>query len=89
MRFHDFKVIKTDYAVWRIIKEYNIIDLVVFTSYSSEFCMETCYGIKGADYPLMCAKSEWDHDLTDIRDRTYESGNHAYWLCVPEKETPD
>lgn len=77
----NYKKYKTTYEVWSAIKQAHP-DLVVFGSYSApEYGrMETSYGFKGDDYPIIEARTTWDIDM----EKSYERHNeqHEYWLCV-------
>jgi hypothetical protein len=87
----DFKQIPTSAEVWAVIMARHHADLTVYASFSDpdgsysggEFCrMETAYGLKSADFPLMSARTTWrkgeGHKRVDEK--------HEYWLCAPIKE---
>ena len=82
--------IKTTLEVWRSIKSAHGDDLKVFSSYSApdgdmyfnpNVCvMETEYGLKGADFPIIRAKTTWDRDMSGSFKR--ENEKHEYWLSI-------
>ena len=80
----DYKKIRTSKEVWMYIcAEHK--DLVVFSSYSApeSGCMETSFGFRGAECPLIHAKTTWDvGEFGDERKNEL----HEYWLCYPIKE---
>lgn len=88
------KAIPTSPTVWVAILSKHSDDLVVFSSYSApegdqlgnpdQGVMDTTYGFRGADCPLMRARSTWDIDRSKPFGRRNEK--HEYWLCVAEKE---
>lgn len=82
----DCKVIATTYTIWLAIKLDHEKDLVIFATRTSmsEGIIETQYGLRGADFPLMQARTTWDPDEDDPSNRINEQ--HCYWLCVPAKE---
>ncbi len=91
----DYKTIPTTPEVWAVIKARHHADLSVFSSFSNPDgtfiggCgqhgeMFTAYGFKGADYPLMEARTTWDIDRAEPHKRINEE--HKYWLCIPIKE---
>lgn len=84
MKFHGNNVISTSVNVWRAIRESNKKDLLVFSSYTTETRAETCYGLTGADYPIMCAVSSWRLDENIVYRRINEE--HKYYLVVAEKD---
>ena len=82
--------ISTSSQVWHAIHRANSDDLHVSSSYSApdgdmfgdpSICrMETEYTLKGADMPLMCAKTTWDKPEHGSSNRPNEK--HEYWLIV-------
>lgn len=93
----EYTRVETSEEVWIAIKTRHIEQLCVFSSYSDpdgtlfgnpqEAVMETTYGFKGADYPLMEAKTTWD--VPSIGDYSRPNETTQYWLCIPTKETED
>lgn len=89
----DYKRIATSAEVWAVLKARHHKDLGVYASYSdpdgtaSDFTtgrMETSYALKGADYPLMEARTTWRIDPQLPHARLDEI--HEYWLCIPLKD---
>lgn len=71
MMFHGYQCLSTTPEVWAVIYARHKDDLKVFSSFSdphgtqfggggTQGRMETCYGIDGADYPLIGARTTWD-----------------------------
>lgn len=94
----DYKTVPTSPEVWAVIKARHHADLVVFSSFSNpdgtfhggcgqQGEMFTAYGLKGADYPLMEARTTWTIDREQPHTRVDE--DHKYWLCLPVKEERD
>lgn len=79
----DYNTIATSLEVWAVIKARHHDELVVFGSYSSPGTgrMETSYGFKGADYPVMEARTTWTVNPEKEYERIDEI--HEYWLCLP------
>jgi hypothetical protein len=85
-----YKQIKTTYEVWKSIKQAHPC-LVVFSSYSApeRGIMETSYCFKGADYPIIEARTTWDAvPLWDVMEET-KNEQHEYWLCVGVSPTDE
>lgn len=90
----EYTRIKTSPEVWAVIKARHHVDLKVFGSFSDpdgdhssgEGRMETSFGLDGADYPLMEAKTTWE--INPDPNKRYHRINekHEYWLCIPLKE---
>lgn len=89
----DYKLIATSAEVWAVIKARHHDDLVPMSSFSDpdgtfnggsgeRGRMETSYGFRGADYPMMEARTTWRIVPGDYKrhDET-----HEYWLCIPSK----
>jgi hypothetical protein len=87
----NYKKMATSAEVWAVIKARHNKDLVVFGTYSapdgdeyigdSSGRMDTSYGFKDADYPLMEASTTWTIDRDKPSSRIDEITE--YWLCVP------
>jgi hypothetical protein len=83
----NYKKHKTTYEVWKSIKQAHP-ELRVFSSYSApeSGLMETSYGFKGDDYPVMEARTTWDINVwgeVDMNDQYIRNNEkHEYWLCV-------
>lgn len=58
----EWKKIPTSPEVWAAIRARHCDEMVVFSSYSSNGRMETSYGFKGHDYPIIEACTTWDID---------------------------
>lgn len=89
-----YKRIATSAEVWAVIKARHHNDLGVYASYSdpdgeqsggTTGRMETSYALKGADYPLMEARTTWriDPKMPHARPDLL----NEYWLCIPLKES--
>lgn len=86
-----YKKMATSAEVWAVIRARHNKDLVVFGSYSApegdEFIgdssgrMDTSYGFKDGDFPLMEASTTWSIDREKPHERIDEITE--YWLCVP------
>ncbi len=90
----DYKRVQTSAEVWAVIRARHP-ELCVFSSFSDQDGtfnggsgltgrMETSYGFRHGDFPLMEAKTTWGIDQMSPHKRLNES--HEYWLCVPIKE---
>lgn len=87
----EYKKIATTLEIWRAIREAHKHDMSVFSSYSapcgdsfgdpSQSVMMTEYGFKGADCPLIGARTTWDYSHSDESSRNNESTE--YWFCLP------
>jgi len=86
----DYIKIVTNKDVWQSIKNVHHKQLKVFSSYSAtegdRFCdpdlavMETSYGLKDSDYPLMCSRTTWSVNRENLYKRDNET--NEYWLYV-------
>jgi len=85
--------INTSAEVWAVLHARHRKELTVFATFSdpdgeytgrSQGCMETTYGFKGCEYPLMEARTTWTIDPEQPHKRIDEQ--HQYWLCLPIKE---
>lgn len=94
--FHGYQCLTTSPEVWAVIHARHKDDLKVFSSFSdpqgTQFGgggtlgrMETCYGIDGADYPLIGARTSWD--IGDNNERKNIRTEH--YLFAIEKVTND
>ncbi len=84
------KWVETTAQVWLAIKAAHSDQLAVFSSYSNPTgdcplgggtpTMETAYGFRDADAPIMRAETTWDKP----EDGSYKRENekHRYWLCI-------
>ena len=89
---NDYLSIKTSHEVWAVIRAAHP-ELVVFASFSdpsgyicgggSRATMETAYGFKNADFPIIRAVTTWELDPAKPHERVNEA--HQFWLCVGEK----
>lgn len=90
MIFHSYEVIPTTPEVWAVIRARHCDDMNVFSSFSDpsgergvgpsgQGRMETTYGIRGADYPLIGARTTWtiEPETGQRKDMKYE-----YFLFV-------
>ncbi len=85
----DYKKIPTSAEVAAVIRARHGAELQVFSSFSNPDgrfmggpgelgVMETGYGIRGTDFPLLWYRTEWQITPTGRRgDET-----HSYWLCI-------
>ena len=85
IRFHEFPAMPTSPEVAAVIRARHHDDLAVYSSYSSpkRGVMETCYGIKGEDIPLLGFVTTWDVTL-DLYERRNEK--HSHFLLFREKD---
>lgn len=90
----DYARIPTSAEVWAVIHARHKDDLGVYATFSAPDGdpngnpdvgrMETAYGLRGSDYPLMEARTTWEIDRSQPHRRLNEK--HEYWLCVPKKD---
>ncbi len=90
-----YKKIKTTPEVWAVIRASHP-ELTVFSSFSdpeggSEYGdgtprMETAYGFRGGDFPIIEAKTTWEYAKDEEKPRVRKNEKHEYWLCLPIKE---
>lgn len=82
--------LETPVEVWTIIHAAHGKDLVVFSSFSDpeHGRMETAYGFKDADAPLLRAETTWD---TPINKETCKRENevHKHWICIVVLDSDD
>lgn len=86
----EYRKIATSAEVWAVIRARHK-DLVVFGSYSApdgdQFGdmsigrMDTSYGFRNSDYPLIEASTTWTIDHDQRHNRIDEITE--YWLCIP------
>lgn len=94
-QFHGNAAVITSPEVWAVIHARHKSDLKVFSSFSNptgtelggdgrEGVMETTYGITGADFPLMGARTAWT-----IGEKVYEriDERHEYFLFIARKDS--
>ena len=79
----DYRTVATSAEVWAVIRARHP-ELVPFGTASFEGDMCTSFGFKGADFPLMEARTTWEPDPERPSHRINEQ--HRYWLCIPIKE---
>lgn len=90
--FHGHQCLPTTAEVWAVIHARHSDDLKVFSSFSDPTGtavggdgihgrMETVYGIAGADYPLIGARTTWD--IGDNNER--KNKRTEYFLFAVEK----
>lgn len=81
MRFHSYPCIATSAEVWAVLRARHSEEMDVFSTFSNPDggVMETTYGLKGSDWPLIGAKTTW----------RLEPGHYArqdekteYWLFM-------
>jgi hypothetical protein len=76
--FHSHQCVETSAEVWAVIRARHGDELSVFSTFSDpggtfnggpglHGCMETTYGLHGADYPLIGARTTWDIGEKDKR----------------------
>jgi len=91
--FHDYPAYRTSAEVWAVIHARHKEQLKVFGSFSDptgtsfggpgmEGRMETTYGLKGADYPLLGARTIWD-----ILEGRPSSEMNEYFLIIAKKDS--
>lgn len=87
----EWKRISTSAEVAAVIRARHGKELVVFSSFSDpdgtfnggageRGRMETAWGFKGADAPILEARTTWDIDPEHDYRRINEQ--HEYWLCA-------
>lgn len=93
--FHGQQCIATSAEVWVAIHARHHNDLEVVSSFSDPGgtfnggpgivgCIETMYGLKGADLPLVGAKTTWKID----QEKPYQRNEaREYWLVLAMKES--
>ena len=88
MEFHGHQVIETTWDVWHAIRVAHDDLLGVWSTFTDpDKTAETVYGLKGADYPLMAAKSTWDMKYSpEFEEHTHRDEKHTYYLIIPIKE---
>lgn len=91
--FHGYDAIATSAEVWAVLKARHGTQMGVFSSFSDpdgsqcggleNGSMETVFGLNGADFPLMAAKTTWRIVPGDYKrhDEVTE-----YWLIVATKD---
>lgn len=88
--------LETTPEVWAVIKARHGDDLKVFSSFSdptgtafggggTRGRMETTYGLNGADYPLIGARTDWN--IGDKNERL--DVQHEYFLFISKKDACD
>lgn len=81
----EYRKFTTTYEVWAAIRTAHP-ELVVFGG----FCdmeggrVQTSYGFKGGEHPIIEAYSTWDADQENPYERKNEV--HNYWLCVGKED---
>ena len=90
----DYRQIPTTVEVYLAIKKAHP-NLVVYGSYSapdgdhfgnpSQGVMETSFGFRNGDYPILYVKTTWDIDRS--QPHHIPSETHEYWLCHGIKES--
>lgn len=89
----DYIKIPTSPEVWAVIRARHP-EMVPFASFSDpdgtfnggpgqRGRMETAYGIKGHDFPLIETRTTWDIDPQNDGRRNMQ---HEYWLCIGKKD---
>jgi hypothetical protein len=89
----DYKLVPTTVDVWRALRIAHP-DMVVFESYSDPDGhhsgggytgrMETSFGFRQGDYPIIKAETKWEINPENPSDRINET--HEYWLCLPVRD---
>lgn len=91
--FHSERCFITSAEVWAVIRARHGKTLKVFSSFSDpsgergagpsgQGRMETTYGLPGATYPLIGARTTWTIDPTGSHARLDEK--HEYFLFAPQ-----
>jgi hypothetical protein len=80
----DYRLASTTDEVWSAIRAAHP-EMVVFNSFSNPCggIMETSFGFKDGDYPVIEAQTTWEIDSDRPHERINEA--HKYWLCVSVK----
>ena len=87
----DYTRVSTSAEVWAVIHARHK-DLIVFSSFSDPDGtfnggsgetgrMETSYGFKGSDCPLMEYRQTWSNVAGSKKDVSFQ-----YYLCLPQKD---
>lgn len=95
--FHGFPCYETTPEVWAVIRARHGTQMKVHSTFSDphgDFMgggsgqgrMETVYGLAGADFPLIGARTTWD-----IGEKEHERLNQhtKYFLMIAQKENSD
>jgi hypothetical protein len=94
-RFHGHLAFITSAEVWAVLRARHAQAMTVTSSFSDPTgtfnggpgehgVMETTYGLDGADYPLIGARTTWRVNPEKPSERIDE--RHAYFLFVTMKE---
>jgi hypothetical protein len=87
-KFHDYHAIPTSAEVASVIQARHSRELIVYSSYSApeSGVMETTYGFKDEDFPVIGYRTTWD-GLTERYERINEQ--HKYWLLAKLRGAED
>ncbi len=90
----DYVKVPTSPEVWAVIRARHAADLEVYGTFSNP-CggelgsspdrgeMMTLYSLRGADVPLIGARSTWAVRTSESGDRVrFGDEHHEYWLCA-------
>ena len=78
----NYGLVTTTFEVWAAIRAAHP-EMIVFGSFSdpSNGVMETSFGFKAGDYPVIKAQTTWEIDSDRPHERIHQA--HIYWLCLP------
>ena len=93
--FHSHPCFETSPEVWAVIFARHKEDLEVtstFSDPSGTFMggpgevgrMETCYHLRGADFPLLGARTTWD-----IGEKPHDKRRHQYFIFIARNEADE
>jgi hypothetical protein len=89
----DYQKVPTTLDVWRVIhRDHELVPFASFSDPTGTFNggpgevgrMETGYGIRGTDYPILWARTTWKIDPQDSGRRDEK---HEYWLCIAKEQS--
>lgn len=94
---HGYRAVETSPEVYFVIQARHADQMGVFSSFSApdgnhelgvyNGRMETTWGIRGTDYPIIGAKKEWDLEWNQNKKCNERKNEKTiYYLFCPEKE---
>jgi hypothetical protein len=92
-----YKKIPTSAEVCAVIRARHNADMTVFATFSDpdgtfnggpgeRGRMDTAYGLKGCDWPLIEYRTTWDIDQDPERSYKRHNEKHEYWICIPLRD---
>ncbi len=92
---NDYRRIPTSAEVAAVIRARHGIELVPFASFTDPCgtanggpgdrgVMETAYGIRGTDFPILYLRTEWE--IAPNKPISISGQIHSYWLCIAKAE---